>query len=142
MLQFFSWVISLTAISTTIKNDKEARVVRKLQERILKSFMDVIVMALLKDGWATGYDIIKKIQGRYEIIMSSGTIYSMLYNMERHGLLSGSWEYEDNKAGKRVYKLTDEGKKTLEVLTVSYDKIKGFMAEILKPQPFFVWVIL
>jgi DNA-binding PadR family transcriptional regulator len=52
-----------------------------------------------------------------------------LYSLERSGLVEGTWDER-----KRVYKLTEKGEKTIDTLLSASDKIKGFMANILKTQ--------
>jgi DNA-binding PadR family transcriptional regulator len=52
-----------------------------------------------------------------------------LYSLERSGLVEGTWDER-----KRVYKLTEKGEKTIDTLLSASDKIKGFMANILKAQ--------
>ena len=88
-----------------------ARILKKMHERIIKEFMDVIILAKLRDGPASGYDVISLIDKRFHILMSPGTVYSMLYSLERQQLVEGSWS-----ARKRVYRLTDQGRKVIETI--------------------------
>jgi len=107
----------------------EGKVLRKMQERIIKNFMDIIIMTELRNGSFSGYDCISFIHNKFNLLVSSGTVYSLLYSLERNGFIEGVWEER-----KRVYKLTQKGEKTIDVLLESSDKIKGFMTNILKAQ--------
>ncbi len=98
-----------------------------MRERVIKSFMDTIIMAELQNGPISGYDAISYIHNKFGFLVSSGTVYSLLYSLERNGLVEGTW-FER----KRVYKLTEKGAKTIETILNSQDKIKGFMTMILK----------
>jgi DNA-binding PadR family transcriptional regulator len=51
----------------------------------------------------------------------------LLYSLERNGLIEGIWVER-----KRVYKLTERGARTTEIILGSHDKIKGFMSTVLK----------
>jgi DNA-binding PadR family transcriptional regulator len=68
--------------------------------------MDIIILAELRAGPLSGYDIISFIHGRFHLLVSSGTVYSLLYSLERNGLIEGTWNER-----KRVYKLTNKGEK-------------------------------
>ena len=98
-----------------------------MHERIIKNFMDIIIMTELRNSSLSGYDVISYIHNKFNLLVSSGTVYSLLYSLERNGLVEGVWEER-----KRVYKLTQKGEKTINTLLGASDKIKGFMPNILK----------
>jgi DNA-binding PadR family transcriptional regulator len=103
-------------------------VLKKMHRRIVKSFMDVIVLAELKDGHPmSGYDVIGYIHDRFGILVSSGTVYSLLYSMERDGLIEGR-----RAKRKRVYTLTEKGDKKIETILNANDKIKSLLTSLLK----------
>jgi DNA-binding PadR family transcriptional regulator len=93
---------ALKVISTSEK--MEGKILRKIHERIIKNFMDVIIMTELRNGSLSGYDFISYIHNKFNLLVSSGTVYSLLYSLERNGLIEGVWEER-----KRVYKLTQKG---------------------------------
>jgi DNA-binding PadR family transcriptional regulator len=105
----------------------EREVLKKMHRRIVKSFMDVIVLAELKDGPMSGYDVIGYIHDRFGILVSSGTVYSLLYSMERDELIEGKWAKR-----KRVYALTEKGDKKIETILNANDKIKSLLTSLLK----------
>jgi DNA-binding PadR family transcriptional regulator len=110
-------------------NGFEARVLRDMQERMIKNFMDVIVMTELRSGPLSGYDVISYINSKFNVLMSSGTVYSFLYSLERNGLVEGVW-----KERKRTYELTEKGEETITTILGAQEKIKAFLSNILKPQ--------
>ena len=120
-------MVALTVILSSGK--LEGRILKKMHERIIKNFMDIIIMTELRNGSLSGYDVISYIHNKFNLLVSSGTVYSLLYSLERNGLVEGVWEER-----KRVYKLTQKGEKTINTLLGASDKIKGFMANILKAQ--------
>jgi DNA-binding PadR family transcriptional regulator len=120
-------MVALTVIPNSGK--LESKTLKKMHERIIKNFMDVIIMTELRNGSLSGYDVISYIHNKFNLLVSSGTVYSLLYSLERNGLVEGVWEER-----KRVYKLTQKGEKTINTLLSASDKIKGFMTNILKAQ--------
>jgi DNA-binding PadR family transcriptional regulator len=76
-----------------------------MQKRIVKDFLDVVVLLELKKGVPkSGYDLVVMINRRYGMSLSSGTVYSLLYSLERDGLIEGR-----STSRKRVYVLTSQG---------------------------------
>ncbi|MGE5574949.1 MAG: PadR family transcriptional regulator [Ignavibacteria bacterium] len=120
----------MVALTITVNGEKsEARIIKKMHERVIKSFMDTIIMSELQNGPISGYDVISLIHNKFGFLASSGTVYSLLYSLERNDLVEGTWIER-----KRVYKLTEKGAKTIRTILNSQDKIKGFMSTILKAQ--------
>jgi len=120
----------MVALTITVNNERsEARILKKMHEKVIKSFMDTIIMAELQNGPISGYDVISFIHNKFGFLVSSGTVYSLLYSLERNSLVEGVWVER-----KRVYKLTEKGAKTIETIINSQDKIKSFLTTILKAQ--------
>jgi DNA-binding PadR family transcriptional regulator len=120
----------MVALTVMISSEKlEGRILKKMHERIIKNFMDIIIMTELQNGSLSGYDCISYIHNKFNLLVSSGTVYSLLYSLERNDLIEGVWEER-----KRVYKLTQKGEKSINTLHEASDKIKGFMTNILKTQ--------
>jgi DNA-binding PadR family transcriptional regulator len=59
----------------------------KLRRKTLKSFLDILILEELRKSSLSGYDIIDLIHKKFGILVSSGTVYSLLYSMERDGLI-------------------------------------------------------
>jgi len=67
--------------------------------------MDVIILRLLRgNNCSSGYEMIKYFQRQYHLLVSSGTLYSMLYSLERQGFIDGSFD-----GRRRTYELTKQG---------------------------------
>jgi DNA-binding PadR family transcriptional regulator len=62
----------------------------------------------VKKGVMSGYGIIGFIHNKFRILISSGTVYSLLYSLEREGLIEGRWNHR-----KRVYQLRNKDEKTI-----------------------------
>lgn len=88
---------------------KKNNTVEKLRKQTIKSIMDIIMLTELKNGSMSGYDAIGYIHNKFGVLLSSGTIYSHLYALERDGLIRGTVEKK-----KRIYELTEKGEQTLE----------------------------
>jgi len=104
-------------------------VLKNMHRRIIRDFLDVLVLAELRNGPMSGYDFMIFIHSKFRLLFSSGTVYSKLYSLERSGLISGSPNQR-----KRVYRLTKKGEKTIETIMNDNDKIQYLMSSLLKVQ--------
>ena len=105
----------------------EHDILRQVHERTIKNFMDILILAELRKGRPiSGYDFIAFIHRKFYIIVSSGTVYSVLYSLERDGLIKGM-----QASNKRVYELTDKGEETIEAILKNREKIQNLMSTLL-----------
>lgn len=103
------------------------RILRKIHERTIKNFMDILILAELRKGRPmSGNDFIIFIHKKFRILISPGTAYSVLYAQERNGLIEGMWN-----GRKRVYKLTEKGEETIKIILGAKEKIQRFMTTLL-----------
>lgn len=106
------------------KND----VVKKLQKQIMQSLMDLVMLAELRNGSMSGYDAIGHIHDKLGVLISSGTIYSHLYALERDGLIEGK-----NDLKKRVYVITEKGENALETISKTNSDFLKTLRAVLNP---------
>jgi len=105
------------------------KITEKLRKRTIKSFMDILVLAELKKGKSmSGYDVISFIHEKFGMLVSSGTIYSLLYSLERDGVIEGTWDKR-----KRVYILTEQGEQDMRVITNANGEIHNLLRKIMSP---------
>jgi len=97
----------------------------KLRRRMIKNFMDVLILTEMKTRSLSGYDVISLIHRRFDVLVSSGTVYSLLYSLERDGLIKGI----ENR-GKRVYVLTERGEQDIKVIARANEEIQNFLRNI------------
>lgn len=120
----------MTPLTTIVDGKRlEGRTLRKMRERIIRSFMDVIILARLRDNPLSGYDVISLIRSRFSLLISSGTVYSLLYSLERNGLIEGTWNER-----RRVYRLTDKGLRTISMILSANGTISKFITDLLEVQ--------
>lgn len=111
--------------------DLEKKILREMQYRMVRSFLDILILAQLREEPKSAYDVIAFIHKRFSILMSTGTVYSTLYSLQRNGLIKTHWAKRERSA--RVYTLTDRGAKTIQAFLKVNDKIQLFVAKFLEP---------
>ena len=97
-----------------------------LRRRTIKTFMDILILAELQDKPLSGYDIISLIHRKFNVLVSSGTVYSLLYSLERKGLVTADMDHR-----KRVYTLTEKGKQTLETVGRANEEINSLVQNLI-----------
>jgi DNA-binding PadR family transcriptional regulator len=107
----------------------KAKMLKEIQRSLIKNFLDTVVMAKLKRASEpmNGYEFVEYVQQRYGILISAGTMYTMLYYLERQGMLKGEW-----RSGKRVYSLTAQGGRTVDKVMDSREEIQRFLGTLLE----------
>lgn len=80
-------------------------------EPFVKKHLETIVLYLLARAPMCGYDIIRTVYHRYYTFLSQGTVYPLLYSLERKGFLS---VVKPGSPRSKVYALTEEGKRAAE----------------------------
>jgi len=104
----------------------EAEILKEFRERIVRSFIDTLILAELRKGSPMGgYDIIMFIHKKFGLLMSSGTVYNVLYTLERKKLIKSI-----QSSKKRVYKPTDKGIETINIILNAKEKIQNFMTKL------------
>lgn len=68
----------------------------------------------------SGYDVMAYLQKQFGVSLSSGTVYGILYSMERHHLIEGFLI-----GNKRVYRIT-ENRDTSKLLK-AYEPLQNFI---------------
>ncbi len=86
------------------------RIVRYMYRESLKGHLELLLLAVLRDGPAHGYAIIEGLRERSEgaFDLAEGTIYPALHRLEAAGLLASRWS-EASGRRRRVYRVTRRG---------------------------------
>ena len=90
-----------------------------------------LILGLLFEGTRHGYEIRKS-----ELLQIWGIPMSQLYNLlkrlERRGMIRAEMTFQENRPGKRVYRLTDEGRRFfLEWVQRPSEKVRDIRTEFL-----------
>ena len=82
--------------------------------------MDILILQEIRKGMMSGYDVMAYLQRQFGVSLSSGTVYGILYSMERQHLLEGFLI-----GNKRVYRMT-ENRDTSKLLK-AYEPLQNFI---------------
>ena len=99
--------------------------------------MDILILQLMRHAQLTGYDVLTYIHKNFDFLFSSGTVYTILYSMERDGLIKA--EVTERK---RIYSLSKKGEMTLKTIRDSNSIIEDFWSKLLKHEVVVHWEML
>jgi DNA-binding PadR family transcriptional regulator len=96
-------------------------------ERIIKTNLEIVILCILRNNPMCGYDIIKLIFEKYDIFLSQGTVYPLLYSLKDQGILQA--EFDQGNMRSKIYSISMEGeeivKDRLNVFTRAGEYVLG-----------------
>lgn len=88
-----------------------------MDKELIKGSTAVLVLTLLSEKDMYGYEIIGEMKKRSDNIfsMKEGSLYPMLHSLEKNDAVESYWVDTPEGRRRKYYRITAEGKKTLEV---------------------------
>ena len=110
---------------------------RGIGRELRRGSLELIVLHLLSTGEAYGYEIVSSLTERTNgsLEVSDGTLYPVLYRLERGGFVAVRWETPQRGVPRKYYRLTKAGQAELERLTYEWNTFAGAMARLLGQHP-------
>jgi PadR family transcriptional regulator PadR len=104
-----------------------------IERELKRGSLELIVLHLLAPREAYGYEIVTKLTTRTNgaLEVTDGTLYPVLYRLERAGLLAVRWETPERGVPRKYYRLTDAGRVELERLKHEWSTFVTAMAQLL-----------
>lgn len=113
-------------------HEKEER--RSIERELKRGSLELIVLHLIAQGEAYGYEIVTKLtqQTNGALEVTDGTLYPVLYRLERAGSVTVRWETQDRGVPRKYYRLTPAGRDELERLEAEWTTFTKAMAKLLR----------
>ena len=94
--------------------------------KLVKSFLDVIVLTMLLEGPKHGYKLIADIHTLFGVLLSPGSLYPFLYSLEKERLVEAQ---QDGK--RKMYEVTSEGRMRVTTMRSFYNSHVGRIQKFL-----------
>ena len=106
---------------------------RGIERELRRGSLELIVLHLLNDREAYGYEIVSELTARTNgsLEVTDGTLYPVLYRLERAGLVAVRWETPVRGVPRKYYRLTEEGRRELQTLRREWMSFAHAMGELL-----------
>ena len=109
---------------------------RGIERELKRGSLELIVLHLLNPGEAYGYEIVSTLSEETNGVLevTDGTLYPVLYRLERAGFVAVRWETPERGVPRKYYRLTASGREELESLTREWTTFAMAMSKLLKKE--------
>jgi PadR family transcriptional regulator PadR len=106
---------------------------RGIDRELRRGSIELIVLHLLAPGEAYGYEIVTKLASESDgaLEVTDGTLYPVLYRLERAGLVAVRWETPARGVPRKYYRLTPAGRTELARMAHEWTSYAKVMAKLL-----------
>lgn len=114
------------------RRDDRKGIARELK----RGSIELIVLHLLAPAEAYGYEIASKLaEGTNGLLeVTDGTLYPVLYRLERAGFVAVRWETPQRGVPRKYYRLTETGRRELDQLRTEWTSFAHAMAQLLQQE--------
>ncbi len=104
-----------------------------VDKQLVKGSMKTVVLQLLSKRSMHGYEISTKLKalGEGGFSVTEGTLYPLLHSLEADGFVVSSMEEGQGKRKRKVYAISEKGKKVLKEKKAEWIQYKNIMEELL-----------
>ena len=101
-------------------------------DTLLPSIPALLVLAVLENSPAHGYQIVRRVEEESHglLALKEGTLYPRLYQLERDGLVEGTWQNAGNRRVK-LYRLTPKGTQALAAQRTQWQEKASAVTHVL-----------
>lgn len=103
----------------------------KKRAQMRKGLLEFCILQVISEGRVFSSDILDRLK-RAELLVVEGTLYPLLSRLKEQELVSYDWEESSGGPPRKYYELTDEGRKTLEMLEETWKKLQGSIKTLTK----------
>ncbi|BCX47980.1 DNA-binding protein YwzG [Haloferula helveola] len=106
----------------------------RFSSELVRSSTDLVILALLRDRPMYGYEILVSLsdRGNGEFEFKQGTLYPLLYRLEREDWIRAKWETPASGKKRKVYSVTPEGTKVHEARVAQWHRFTQAVNSLLK----------
>ena len=106
----------------------------RFSSELVRSSTELVILALLGDRPMYGYEVLVSLadRGNGEFQFKQGTLYPLLYRLEREGWIRGKWETPPKGKKRKVYSLIAEGRKVQRARSEEWVRFTRAVNSILK----------
>ena len=101
---------------------------------LLQGTLDLLILKTLALEPMHGWGISQRIQQISEdaLQVQQGSLYPALHRLGQQGWIASEWGASDNNRRAKYYRLTDKGRRQLEVETARWERLATAVAQILE----------
>jgi PadR family transcriptional regulator PadR len=104
----------------------------RVERELMRGAGPVAVLGLLEQREMYGYELVESLarQTGGVLAMGQSTLYPLLYNLERKGLVRSTWRVAESGRRRKYYGLTDRGKVWLQSQQEQWESLLEAMTNL------------
>jgi len=91
---------------------------------IPKNYLMAWLLVMLKDHNLHGYEIMKDLKEKFDLVTDPATVYRALRQLERDGYISSWWDPKEQGPARRIYTITDSGCTALRQWNIALEQYR------------------
>ena len=102
-----------------------------------RSDLDALILGVLNRGRMHGYEISRRINDGAlgAVQVKEGQLYPILHRLENEGAIEAEWLPQEGKPARKVYRLTEQGKRDLEAKRDAWESFAKGVSLLMDAQP-------
>lgn len=92
-----------------------------------ENWLTAVVLLILRDWSSYGYDLMKRLAAFGFAAMNYGTLYRVLRQLEKDGMVSSAWDTSKAGPARRIYAITEAGEAYLKLWADSLEQYRTMM---------------
>jgi PadR family transcriptional regulator len=107
--------------------------VRAIDRELKRGTLEMILLKLLSGREMYGYELVSTLEqpGGEQFQLKEGTLYPVLYRLEKDGFIEARWETLERGVPRKYYKLTKTGAKELQMLMDEWVEFTAVVNQLL-----------
>lgn len=92
-----------------------------------RNWMTAVILLLLREWSSYGYDLMERMAAFGFAAMNPGSLYRVLRQLEKDGLVSSSWDTSGQGPARRMYAITEAGEAYLKLWASGIEYYRNMM---------------
>jgi PadR family transcriptional regulator PadR len=102
------------------------------QSQVLKGLGELALLSLLQERAHYGLEILERLRSEAGVELAEGTIYPMLYRLEKSDRVRSEWQIDEAGARPRkYYAITGEGRRDLKTQVAEWRRLASALGKFL-----------
>jgi PadR family transcriptional regulator PadR len=102
--------------------------------QLRKGLVEFCVLAVLSEGEAYGYAVVKNLEERPGLVFKESSVYLVLGRLAKEGLVSMRTLPSPSGPKRRYYKLTKKGQRKLTTMTSGWNEVVNAINGLIKKE--------
>jgi len=92
-----------------------------------RNWMTAVILLLLREWNSYGYDLMERMAAFGFAAMNPGSLYRVLRQLEKDGMVSSTWDTSGQGPARRVYEITEAGEAYLKLWASGIEQYRTMM---------------